>query len=90
MEIQIGNRVRSFDFADGPEGRAVTGERACYVEGTVIDVEEVEGCSRYRIWVDRDVFQGKELETRVDTYVFPPVNGTPTLFSGDTDYVEIV
>ena len=90
MEIQIGNRVRSFDFADGPDGRALKGDRACYVEGTVMAIEEVQGCDRYRILVNRDVFQGEELENRVGREVFPPVNGTPTLISGPTDFVEII
>ena len=90
MAIQIGNRVRSFDFAEGPDRRALTGERACYVEGTVMAIEEVQGCDRYRIFVDRDVFRGKELDTRVGNEVFPPVNGTPTMFSGPTDYVELI
>jgi hypothetical protein len=92
MEIQVGNRVRSFDFADGPDGRALEGERACYVEGTVMDIVEATdgGYDRYRILVDRDVFGGKELDNRVGNEVFPPVNGTPTLFSGDTDFVELI
>ena len=90
MAIEIGNRVRSFAFADGPDGRALEGERACYVEGTVMAIEEVRGCNRYRIFVDRDVFGGKESDNRVGNEVFPPINGTPTLFSGNTDFVEIV
>jgi hypothetical protein len=90
MAIEIGNRVRSFDFADGPDGRALEGERACYVEGVVEAIEEMEGCPRYRILVDRDVFGGNESDRRVGNTVFPPINGTPTLFSGNTDFVEIV
>jgi len=90
MEIQIGNRVRSFDFADGPDGRALEGESACYVEGVVMAIEEIRGCDRYKILVDRDVFSGKESDNRVGNEVFPPVNGTPTLISGNTDYVELI
>jgi len=89
MTIQVGSRVRSFDFADGPCGRSLEGERACYVEGSVLAIEEVQGCNRYRILVDRDVFGGEESNRRVGDEVFPPVNGTPSLFSGPTDFVEL-
>ena len=90
MSISVGDRVRSFDFATGPSGRALTGERACYVEGRVEELVDVEGCQRYRILVDRDVFGGEESDQRVGRYVNPPVNGTPTLFGDATDFVERV
>lgn len=90
MSISVGDQVRSFDFCDGPYGRSLSGDRACYVEGRVEELVVVEGCLRYRIAVDRDVFGGEESDRRVGREVFPPVNGTPTLFGDATDFVEIV
>ena len=34
MNIQVGSKVRSFDF----HSRDITGEDACYVEGEVVDI----------------------------------------------------
>ena len=74
MDITIGSRVRSFDFAElnGSYGRDLTGERACYVEGEVIGFEEIEGCQRYRILVDRDIFAGEESNRRIGRIITPP------------------
>ena len=88
--IQVGDRVRSFDFARDGRGRQLEGERACYVEGRVEEFVRVEGCQRYHILVDRDVFGGEESDRRVGRYVTPPVNGTPKSFGGVTDFVELV
>ena len=105
--IQIGDRVRSFDFAkswdfpdpndtsDNPApshvtGRDLEGERACYVEGEVIGFDQIEGCERYRILVDRDVFGGEEDDRRVGRVVSPPLNGTPSMMGGTTNFVELV
>ena len=93
--IQVGDRVRSFDFAesfdDGAQfGRDLEGERACYVEGVVLDLADREGCPRYEIHVDRDVFGGEESDRRVGRVVYPPVNGTPKSFGGVCDSVELV
>ena len=93
--IQVGDRVRSFDFAesfdDGAQfGRDLEGERACYVEGVVLDLADREGCSRYEIHVDRDVFGGEESDRRVGRIVYPPVNGTSKSFGGVCDFVELV
>ena len=90
MGITIGSRVRSFDFADGDYGRDLDGERACYVEGVVSGYKFVEGCERYQILVDRDVFGGKESDRRIGRTVTPPVNGTPTWTGDVTNYVEVV
>lgn len=81
-EIIPGTRVRSFDF----DGRDVEGERACFVEGTVVGFCEIGGCTRYDIIVDRRVFAGED-RTREGERVFPPVNGTPKLFGGVCDGV---
>ena len=92
MSIEVGDRVRSFDFDGSPGGRDLEGERACYVEGVVEALVKVEGCLRYKIRVERDVFGGEESTTRVGRYCHPPVNGTPRLL-GDalvTNFVELL
>ena len=96
--IQVGDRVRSFDFAesfdDGAQfGRDLDGERACYVEGIVTDIGPSQvgaGFLRWEILVDRDVFGGEESDRRIGTLVCPPINGTPKSFGGVTDFVELV
>ena len=95
MAISVGNRVRSFDFAesfdDGAQfGRDLTGERACFVEGVVVGIESHGGCDRYIIDVDRDVFGGEESTRRLAQRVMPPVNGTPTWSGRTTNFVELV
>jgi len=78
--IQIGDRVRSFSF----ESHELTGPRASYVEGSVIDFKWMEGCQRYEIEVSRRVDCGEvvplnELIDDAGMYrVYPPINGTPT------------
>ena len=93
--IQVGDRVRSFDFADTFEdgthyGRDLEGDRACYVEGEVVGFDNIEECDRYRILIERDVFGGKEDDRRIGRLVMPPINGTPTLFGRATNFVELV
>jgi|TARA_R110000824_G_scaffold351344_9_gene538395 hypothetical protein len=86
--IQVGDRVRSFDFA---HARDISGERACYVEGVVEALVEQEGCPRYVIRVDLDIFRGCQgAQDRVGTVVYPPTNGTPKSFGGVTDFVELL
>lgn len=94
MEITIGSKVRSFDFAETFEDgtqirRELEGEMACYVEGVVTAIDEELGYSRYEIVVARDVFGGEESDRRVGNVVYPPVNGTPGMFSV-CDGVELV
>ena len=86
--VQVGDRVRSFDFIQGDFGRDLEGERACYVEGVVEALVEREGCPRYEIRVELDIFGGDECNHRVGNLVYPPVNGTPHLFGGSCDNVE--
>ena len=89
--IRVGDRVRSFDFADlNSEGRLLTGERACYVEGEVVGIQSHGGCDRYIIDVDRDVFAGEEATRRIGQRVMPPVNGTPSWTGRPTNFVELV
>ncbi len=92
MSISVGDRVRSFDFSTSPGGRDLEGERACYVEGRVEELVRVDGCLRYKILVERDVFGGEDQSVRVGRYCHPPVNGTPRLIGGAkvTNFVELI
>jgi hypothetical protein len=87
--IQVGSKVRSFDFSDGPGGRSLSGERACYAEGEVVGFEDHQGCERYVVAVERYVFGGEPREAW-PAKIYPPVNGTPKLFGGVCDGVELV
>ena len=86
MEINIGNRVRSFDFH---YERSLNGPRSCYMEGVVTGFEKIQGCSRYVITVDRCVAGGEDQENFPET-IYPPVNGTPTSMGRITDGVEVL
>ena len=85
--FSVGDRVRSFDFSRAPGGRDLSGDRACYVEGRVVDLVHVGGTLRYRILVERDVFGGEDSTCRVGRYAHPPVNGTPRC-TGEPDALE--
>jgi hypothetical protein len=88
------------DTSDNPApthrtGFDLHGDRACYVEGTVIEIgppptQTTPSCSSYHILVSRDVFRGEKRTGRVDTLVYTPVNGTPTLFDFSTPSVEVI
>lgn len=79
-EIKPGDRVRSYDF----EFR-----RDCYVEGVVVEITEpIEGCPRYKIRVERLIWDGEVQPLVGTTYAVPPVNGTPTLLGRVTNGVE--
>ena len=86
MNIQIGSKVRSFDF----HSRDITGEDACYVEGEVVAIRYHEGCDRYVVLIEKQVFAGKEEDTHVGTLTHPPVNGIPKMFGGVTDGVVLL
>ena len=96
MSIQVGDYVRSFDFAttwsDGEvTGKDLDGKRACYIEGRVKDIVRRQGSLRYQIAVEKEVFAGQEESLRIGSYVFPPVNGTNTLLGyGKTNFVDLV
>lgn len=85
--IKVGDTVRSFDF-DG--GRDLSGPRACYVEGEVVDIQSSEYCPCYVIRVDREVFGGIEETHRLGVEVTTPVNGTPTTSGKVCDFVELI
>lgn len=96
MGIKIGDRVRSFDFrhAHG-DGDDLEGERACYIEGIVESFARIEGCDRYVIRVDRDVWQGQDVPhdargCRVGTVVNPPLNETPSTTGRATCGVDLI
>ncbi len=83
-KITIGSKVRSFDFRH----RDITGDRACYVEGVVVDIlKEENNYDRYLIKVHLQVFGGIEKFDFPPT-VTPPVNGTLTMFGDTTNFVE--
>lgn len=78
--IQVGDRVRSFDFAHYPvNNRDLTGPKAYFVEGEVVAIVTEENgrhfdCPRYKIRPTRRVFEGKEVKPEGE-YFFPPING---------------
>ena len=86
MEITIGSKVRSFDFY---YMRDLDGPRSCYMEGVVTGIENIRGCDRYVIEVDRCVGGGKE-RSDFPSVIIPPVNGTPTTMGRITDGVELI
>ena len=86
MEVSVGSRVRSFDFH---YMRDLDGPRSCYMEGVVTKIEEVRGCDRYFITVDRCIAGGEE-RSDFPEVIIPPVNGTPTTMGRITDGVELV
>lgn len=74
--IKPGDYVRSYDFDHTKD---------CYVEGTVEEIGVMlEGCPRYRIRVDKRVWDGKEATSDfTEGLVFPPMNGVPKLMGGE-------
>lgn len=85
-EIQVGDRVRSFDFPGF--NRYVDGPHACYVEGTVEEIGPfLFECDRYKIRAEVRVFRGERI-TPEGPYFYPPLNGTETMFGEIMDGVE--
>lgn len=79
-EIGIGDYVRSYGFPQDVD---------CYIEGTVVGIENIHGCDHYKIAVERIVFDGQTEPVVSPYYAYPPVNGTLTSFGGVTDGVEL-
>ena len=82
MDIQVGDKVRSFDFAMGDFGRDLEGERASFIEGVVIAIGDspgcVKGCPHFHIEVGREVSSGIENFHRghlIGEIVLPEVGG---------------
>lgn len=82
----VGDRVRSFDFHGNKD---LEGPRACYMEGQITGLQMLEGCWRYKIEVTKCVGAGKVREQFPDV-IFPPVNGTPRMFGGECNGVELL
>lgn len=84
--IQVGDRVRSFDFLDRKD---LEGDRACFIEGRVVAITDpdthprFQDCARVQIQVERRVFGGRVCEPQDGEMVFAPVNGT-AIWGGDT------
>jgi hypothetical protein len=83
-DINIGDKVRSFDF---PTHRDIEGPDACFIEGIVEGFTKVEGCMRFDIKATRVVFDGVERDFEEGERAFPPLNGTPTNKGRITDGV---
>lgn len=100
VTIVVGSRVRTFDFPlfyDGNiSGMELVGDRACFCEGIVeaIGEDHIEGCYRYRIMVERQMFGGIDRDISVPEgqrpLIYPPLNGTPSWSSGLTFGVVVV
>ena len=86
MTIQVGSKVRSFDFN---RHRDLEGSRACYAEGEVVGFKRMEGCERYIIEVSRLIVGGEEQEITPGK-IYPPVNGTRTWSGEVTNGVESI
>ena len=97
--LAAGDRVRSFDFSDrGPDGFAVEGDHACFVEGVVegiLPAGEVHpcgarfpDCDRVVLRCTRRMFSGRSCPDDVGRRFFPPVNGIPKLFGGEANGIR--
>ena len=88
MIVEVGHRVRSFDFH---YMRDLDGPRSCYMEGEVTAIVEHPhfGYKCYEIQVDRVIAGGKERD-EMPTTIYPPVNGTKTTMGRVTDGVEVI
>lgn len=85
--IGVGSNVRSFDFPMGGYGRMLSGDRACFVDGVVTEINS--GC--YAIEVNRRVFAGREYILGLEynePLVYAPINGSRNSSGALNDYVE--
>lgn len=88
MNIGVGDKVRSYDFA---EDREASGEMSCYAEGVVEEIRGMDGCRRYIIKVSKRVFGGRDRKVHeLNDIVNPPVNGLKTKRGGITNQVELL
>ena len=91
----VGKRVRSFDFPDAPGGREPYGPMACFYEGIVLDLtdmdthEQFNDCDRYKILVTGRMFRGKP-SSAPWPLVYPPLNGTPTMSDRQMNGVQVL
>ena len=84
--INVGDRVRTYDFPNNGVDGGLFFRSDCYMRGVVLGFEFVEGCMRYRIGIDSRVFAGKTAASS-GVEIVPPVNGSPTLMGNTTDGV---
>jgi hypothetical protein len=80
FNVSVGDRVRSYDWSSRDD---------CYMEGPVENIVFHEGYERYQIAVEARVWHGvNEKIHNARSHVYPPVNGTPTIFGEHTFFVE--
>lgn len=91
LDLQTGDYVRSHDFPMPHTGKPDPDRPACYVEGWIRGFEVREGVARYMIQSVARVFDGKPvpLQAHEDT-IYPPENGTGTMFGGKCLGVELL
>lgn len=85
-EIKVGDRVRSYDFADRDD---------CWVEGVVVEIGTcgfLQGFDRYKIEVQRSTMDGDTgiFEQAPGHFVYPPINGTPKGMGGVCNFVKLI
>ena len=81
LAINVNDTVRSHDFDD----HSTTGERACYVEGTIVKnfTNVVTGVKMHQIRVTKQIFGGEEKTTFAE-FAYAPVNGSEQMFGEPT------
>ena len=84
--IKVGDKVRSYDFPHS---------REFWYEGVVEGFKEVDGCERYKIRIQKQFREGKEVELDAEIlelvpHIYPPVNGTPRMLGGVCNGVELL
>jgi len=81
LAINVNDTVRSHDFDD----HSTTGERACYIEGTVEKTftNVITGYKMHQIRVTKQVFGGEEKTTFAE-FAYAPVNGSKQMFGEPT------
>ena len=62
-KFKVGQYVRAYDF------KPICGREESYIEGTIVG-EEHGQCSFYKVRVDKNVFDGKENNNRVDYHMY--------------------
>ena len=86
--IEVGDLVRSFDFADGDNGYDLAGKRASYIVGRVEAIgDHSHGFGFHRSYAIRVFVQiaaGRSHDVMIGSTVHPPVNGTPASTGGVT------
>ena len=84
--IKVGDKVRSYDFPH---------TREYWYEGTVEGFEEIEGCKRYKIRIEKQFIESKEVQISADRmeaapHIYPPVNGTRRALGGVCNGVDLL